>query len=353
VFFKEQDKIFKSTKDLTGDMVILMDKTEEFEQYLKDGVKAIAAPPSGEQPGVDPMDELMMQLMNNKANCEKLLASGNVKDYNRRESIQLMINQFDQQIKELEKSQALPPDSPFKPPSKHTRSPVKSTTAFKSVLSSQDGNPLSPKDGAQSKRSKLKKLEPAKKLTVEEQIEVSLQEIFHFYSRQHIQHNIAFDEMKDGMKKLDLGEFNGFLRDFQMNLPRQKTNDLFLKAGQNKKEIECHEFKAATILVGTELAHAKLREHVERLKELKKVVEQLELPESYPNNPGTNEYKGELEKTLAVKADRLVKYVDNSLRQRLLMADQMPSIKVKRGNMAHKKKAAAVAGKKKEDENNK
>ena len=128
-------------------MIILMDKTEEFEKYVKDGAPAIVTSPREEQPGVDPMDELMMQLMNNKANCEKLLASGTVKDFNRRESLQLMINQFDQQIKELEKSKMLPLDSPFKSatpadymsPLRRNRprhSPVKSTAAFKSVLSS-------------------------------------------------------------------------------------------------------------------------------------------------------------------------------------------------------------------------
>lgn len=56
--------------------------------------------------------------------------------------------------------------------------------------------------------------------------------------------------MKDGLKKIDLGEFNGFLRDFKINLPREKTNALFLKAGQNIKEIELNNFREAIILVG-------------------------------------------------------------------------------------------------------
>lgn len=42
-----------------------------------------------------------------------------------------------------------------------------------------------------------------------------------------------------------------------------------------------------------------------------------------------------------MKTDRFAKYVDNNLRQRLLMADQMP---VKRGNMVLRKKATTIAG---------
>jgi len=78
-----------------------------------------------------------------------------------------------------------------------------------------------------------------------------------------------------GLKKIDLGEFNGFLRDFKINLPRLKTNDLFLKAGDNLKEIEFDDYKKAIILVGQEYATAKLRENKERLKEWKKLIDDL------------------------------------------------------------------------------
>lgn len=56
--------------------------------------------------------------------------------------------------------------------------------------------------------------------------------------------------MQDGLKKIDLGEFNGFLRDFKIVLPRLKTNDLFLRAGDNQKEIDHEHFKKAVVLVG-------------------------------------------------------------------------------------------------------
>ena len=38
-FFLEQEKILKATKDLiNGDTIIVLDKSEEFEKYLKDGI---------------------------------------------------------------------------------------------------------------------------------------------------------------------------------------------------------------------------------------------------------------------------------------------------------------------------
>lgn len=67
----------------------------------------------------------------------------------------------------------------------------------------------------------------------------------------------------------------------------------------------------------------------------------MKIPENYPNAAGTVEYKEQLLQKLNVKADRFVKYVDNNLRQRLLMADQMP---VARGKMVLRKKATTIAG---------
>ena len=46
----------------------------------------------------------MTGLQNNVDNCEKLMQSGKVKDYKRMENLKLMVNKFNKQIKELEKS---------------------------------------------------------------------------------------------------------------------------------------------------------------------------------------------------------------------------------------------------------
>ena len=46
-----------------------------------------------------------------------------------------------------------------------------------------------------------------KKMTMEDMIEHSLNEIFLFYAKQHIKNNKAFEWMNEEMKKIDLGEF--------------------------------------------------------------------------------------------------------------------------------------------------
>ena len=80
-------------------------------------------------------------------------------------------------------------------------------------------------DSPQSKRftgkfaTTLKKA-PVKKQTIEEKLEQGVDETFNFYSRQHLKSNVGFDEMDEMMKKVDLGEFTCFIRDFQIALPK-------------------------------------------------------------------------------------------------------------------------------------
>ena len=127
--------------------------------------------------------------------------------------------------------------------------------------------------------------------------------------------------MQEGLKKIDIGEFNGFLRDFQINLPRVKTNDVFLKAGQNLKLIEYDHFKRAIVLAGKEYIIAKCRENQERAKELEKIVKDLKIPKEFENAIETIEFQSQLEHLLHVKTSKYVKYVDNNLRQKNFMVD--------------------------------
>ena len=55
-------------------------------------------------------------------------------------------------------------------------------------------------------------------------------EIFHFYSRQHIPLNREFDDLKEIMNEVDLGEFNIFCKDFKIPLNKLKINEVFKKA---------------------------------------------------------------------------------------------------------------------------
>jgi pyruvate kinase len=58
---------------------------------------------------------------------------------------------------------------------------------------------------------------------------------------------------------------------------------LFKKAALNSNELFIDTFKEGINLVGKELSHAKLKENTERLKQVKKVIKDLKIPESYPN----------------------------------------------------------------------
>lgn len=115
--------------------------------------------------------------------------------------------------------------------------------------------------------------------------------------------------------------------------------------------IEFPHFKEAIALAGKEYAHAKLRENKERLKELKKVVKDLKIPRAYPdqgdkvvvNKKVIDKFDEKLANSVVKKTENLMKYVDNNLRQKMLMVDQMP---FKKGNLVVKKKPAKTdAGK--------
>lgn len=63
---------------------------------------------------------------------------------------------------------------------------------------------------------RIKTLRKAEKkvLTPAETRDKHLSEIFSFYSRQHIQHGMAFEDFEEEMRKIDLGEFSCIVRDF-------------------------------------------------------------------------------------------------------------------------------------------
>jgi hypothetical protein len=44
---------------------------------------------------------------------------------------------------------------------------------------------------------------------------------------------MQFDDLKEGLKKMNLGEFSGFCRDFEILIPRLKISDCFKKVSVN------------------------------------------------------------------------------------------------------------------------
>jgi hypothetical protein len=87
-----------------------------------------------------------------------------------------------------------------------------------------------------------------------------MREIFEFYSRQHIQRNIGFDDFGDSLKKVDMGEFNGITRDFDIDIPKEKITAIFRSNSVNNGEMEIAQLEKAITELGTCHAKEKLKE---------------------------------------------------------------------------------------------
>ena len=60
-------------------------------------------------------------------------------------------------------------------------------------------------------------------------------EIFSFYARQHIPQNRQFDDLREIMNEVDLGEYMIFCKDFQIPLTKSKLTEIFKKTSINHK----------------------------------------------------------------------------------------------------------------------
>lgn len=67
-FFRDQDKIYKATKNLTGDFIIMVDKSDEYETFLANGKPSIEDKPV-EPSQEDPNDDLITNLQISMVNC--------------------------------------------------------------------------------------------------------------------------------------------------------------------------------------------------------------------------------------------------------------------------------------------
>lgn len=74
------------------------------------------------------------------------------------------------------------------------------------------------------------------------------------------------------MKKIDLGEFTCFTRDFEIALPRTKITEIFRKSAINNQEMTFENMQGSISELGEQYSKAKLRENKERLRELNLVA---------------------------------------------------------------------------------
>lgn len=162
---------------------------------------------------------------------------------------------------------------------------------------------------------------------------------------------MGFDDFGDSLKKIDLGEFNGITRDFDIDIPKQKITEIFRATSINNGEMELEHLEKAVTQLGTEHAKEKLREKSERLKEFNLVAKQLALPREYPNALRTHEYHDKIAAILDSKMEKYSKYVENNLRQANLLSHQIvPLGKLGKRKAADRRVLLGVKAKKAKDE---
>jgi hypothetical protein len=101
----------------------------------------------------------------------------------------------------------------------------------------------------------------------------ALQEIFDFYSRQHIPWNATFQNMLDGYTSMNNGEFVMFCRDFSINLHKDKLLGAFNKVSEVHKPIKEGQFLKVLEKLSVEINQS----NVEIVDKRLKVVAQLDI----------------------------------------------------------------------------
>jgi hypothetical protein len=88
-----------------------------------------------------------------------------------------------------------------------------------------------------------------------------LQEIFNFYSRQHIPQNRKFEELEEAMSQIDLGEFMKFCKDFEIPLPKLKIQEVFKKSCvMGYKPLKYEQFDGSLTRLAVEINRLKVQE---------------------------------------------------------------------------------------------
>lgn len=102
-----------------------------------------------------------------------------------------------------------------------------------------------------------------------------LQEIFHYYSRQHIPNNKEFDHLKEKMNQVDIGEFMVFCKDFNIQsiTTKVKLTEIFKKSSLNHQPLKFEQFQTSIQKIGAEIHRQKVEDQQKKLKELNKEIQ--------------------------------------------------------------------------------
>mmetsp|Transcript_43234 Transcript_43234/g.41586 ORF Transcript_43234/g.41586 Transcript_43234/m.41586 type:complete len:236 (-) Transcript_43234:348-1055(-) len=123
-----------------------------------------------------------------------------------------------------------------------------------------------------------------------------LDEIFHFYSRQHIPQNKQFDDLKESMNEVDLGEFMKFCSDFSIPLLKSKITEIFKKSTQNNKSLKFEQFLIGLGKLGIEMNAQNIQNLSKQIQELKINIKQGQLN----NAKGQSSLGNDLNEQLAI-----------------------------------------------------
>ncbi len=100
-----------------------------------------------------------------------------------------------------------------------------------------------------------------------------IQEIFNFYSRQHIPQGRKFEELEEAMSQIDLGEFMKFCKDFDIPLPKAKIQEVFKKSCvMGHKPLKLEQFDASLTRLGIEINRLRVMELEQKLKMIDKQI---------------------------------------------------------------------------------
>ncbi|TNV86710.1 hypothetical protein FGO68_gene11624 [Halteria grandinella] len=119
-----------------------------------------------------------------------------------------------------------------------------------------------------SPNKKQLSIAPSHSLDVNELRKRGLQEIFDFYSRQHIPQNRKFDELMESMTEIDLGEYMKFCKDFQIPLTKAKIQEIFKKCSNGHRPHKMEQFTNSLTRLGLEINKQKIQEIEQKLKSL-------------------------------------------------------------------------------------
>lgn len=91
------------------------------------------------------------------------------------------------------------------------------------------------------------------KLDIHELRRRGLDDIFKFYSRQHIPVNRKFDELLENMSEIDLGEFMKFCKDFEIPLTKVKLQEVYKKFATGLRTQKIEQFTNSIARLGIEM----------------------------------------------------------------------------------------------------